>query len=224
MNPMSLLTKGRTIGGMKERPGRYKLLANSAFPNFSGPKNPFPTTPHPEPEKTQTALFEQAKPAPQPAKEEVRPAVTKASSLVEKSPFARASALGRSFADKATDKTADKAMAKAEVKVKKKEEPEPKKPVRVVPKQDQPAKPPLWSHLATIPTGWMDKWMPRRKTPPFPSATVQTELALEKVKVIRNDLSEDDLEVVMIDSKVGNKAGKPVQVERVDLERIAASP
>src|ERR1700733_12676467 len=99
MNPISLLTKGRTIGGLKERPGRYKLLGNSVLPNFLGTKNPFPTTPHAEPEKTQTSPLEQAKPPAEPLKEEGR------SAFVEGSPFARASAFGKHATNKTEDGT-----------------------------------------------------------------------------------------------------------------------
>jgi hypothetical protein len=203
MNPMSLLTKGSTLKGMKERPGRYKLLGSSVLPKFSSPKNPFPTTPHAEPEKAQQALFEQPKPAPEPRKEEGRPGAVKASAFVETSAFAKAAAA------RMAEKT-------------KKVETEPTKPVSMAPAHDQASKPGLWSHLAVIPTGWADKWIPWRKTPPFPSATFQTELALEKIKVMRNDLSEDDLEVVMIEKKAGKKADKKAQSEKVEREKLTA--
>jgi len=215
MNPMSLLTKGHTIGGLKERPGRYKLLCNSVLPNFSGPKNPFPTTPHPVPEKAKSAFFGQPKPAPEPRKEEARPVAPMLSTFVLSSAFAKASASAKAMADKAADKIAEQ---------RKKEEAGPTKSAGTAPAQPEPSKPRLWSHLADIPAGWLDKWIPRRKTPPFQSATVQTELVLEKVKVMRNDLSEDDLEVVMSDKKAGKKAEKPAQSERVEHEKMTAYP
>ena len=190
MNPFRLLTKGSTIGGLKERPGAYKLLAKTVLPNFSGTKRPTPpTTSPPEPAKTQTAFFKrlQAKAA--------RTVAVRVLSAPVAAP------------------TLPQAPAPTPVPV--------TVPART---KDTTTKPALWSRLAAIPTDWARQWIPWRKAQPFQSPTVQTELALDKVRVIRNDLSEDDLEVVMIDSKVGNKAGKPVQVERVDLERIAASP
>jgi hypothetical protein len=199
MNPISLLTKGRTIGGLKERPGRYKLLGNSVLPNFSGPKNPFPTTTHPMPEKAQSGHFDQPRKAAEPQKEEA------SSGLVKSSPFAKA------------------AVGKLSEKRKQKDPELPKSP-GVVRVQDQTPKPRLWSHLAVIPSGWMDKWMPRRKAQPFTRATIQPELALEKVKVMRNDLSEDDLEVVTIAKKTGNKVGKPAQSEKVEREKLTAIP
>jgi hypothetical protein len=217
MNPMSLLTKGSTLKGMKERPGRYKLLGNSVLPKFISPKNPFPTTPHPEPAKTQSALFEQPKLAAVPKKEEARPVAPMISAFVATSAFAKASASAsaKASADKAACAMAEK---------KKKEEFGSTGPASVTPKQPQPAKPGLWNHLAEIPGGLLEKWIPWRKLPPFPSATVQTELALEKVTVMRNDFSEDDLEVVMIDKKAGKKAEKPAQSERVEHEKLTANP
>jgi hypothetical protein len=205
MNPMSLLTKGCTLKGMKERPGRYKLLGNGVLPKFSSPKNPFPTTPHPEPKKTQSALFEQPKLAAEPRKVEAKPPAPIISAFVATSAFAKAAA----------GKVAEK---------KKKDDTEQAKPANLPPVQDQPQKPGLWNHLADIPGGLLDKWIPRRKLPPFPSATFQTELALEKVTVMRNDFSEDDLEVVMIDKNAGKKAEKPARSERVEHERMTAYP
>jgi hypothetical protein len=212
---MSLLTKGSTLKGMKERPGRYKLLGNSVLPKFSSSKNPFPTTPHPEPAKTQSALFEQPKLAAEPLKVEAKPVAPLVSAFVATSAFAKASASAKASSDKAASKMAEK---------KKQEESAPPKPVCAVPVQDQPLKPGLWSHLAEIPSGWMAKRATRRKTTAIPSAAFQPELALEKVTVIRNDFSEDDLEVVMIDRKAGKKAEKPARSESVERERLTAYP
>ncbi|HTA29699.1 MAG TPA: hypothetical protein VK731_04410, partial [Candidatus Cybelea sp.] len=92
------------------------------------------------------------------------------------------------------------------------------------PAKDMPTKPALWSRLAAIPTDWARQWIPWRKAQPFQSPTVQTELALDKVRVIRNDLSEDDLEVVMIDKKAGNKTDKPAHSEEVEREKLTANP
>jgi hypothetical protein len=48
-----------------------------------------------------------------------------------------------------------------------------------------------------------------RKGRPVHAAGVQTELALEKVKVLRNNLNEDDLEVVLVAGQVGTGPEKP---------------
>jgi hypothetical protein len=92
------------------------------------------------------------------------------------------------------------------------------------PVKNQPSKPGLWSRLAAMPAGWTRQWIPWRKARPFPSPTVQTELALDKVRVMRNDLSEDDLEVVIIDKKAGKKTEKPAHSEEVEREKLTANP
>jgi|HubBroStandDraft_1064217.scaffolds.fasta_scaffold187808_2 hypothetical protein len=181
MNPFRLLTKGSTIGGLKERPGAYKLLEKSVFPNFSGPKKPVPTLPQAEPTSTQPALFRRLRPKPE------KPALAKVAS------------------EPAPEPLPTPAAAPARVK-------------------DLPAKPGLWSRLPAILAGWKSQWILRRKTRPFQSPAVQTELALDKVRVIRNDLCEDDLEVVMIDKKTGNKTEKPAHCEEVESEKLAAKP
>jgi hypothetical protein len=181
MNPFRLLTKGSTIGGLRERPGAYKLLEKSVFPNFSGPKRPAPTTPHAEPAGTRPALFKRL----QPKRE--RPAPVSLAPVPTPEP-----ALAPTAAP--------------------------------APLKDLAAKPGLWTRLAAIPAGWTRQWIPWRKAPPFQSPTVQTELALDKVRVIRNDLSEDDLEVVMMDKKAGNKTEKPAHSEEVEREKLTANP
>ena len=56
--------------------------------------------------------------------------------------------------------------------------------------------------------------MPWSKEQPFQIPAIQTELALDKIKVIRNDLNEDDMEVVAIEKK---------SPRREDVEREKAT-
>ena len=175
MNPFTLLTKGHTILGLENRPGTYKVLERSAFPNFSGPKRLAPTTPHPEPESTQPVFF-----AEPPPKVET-PAPVSAPPAPAPAP--------------------DQALAK-----------------------DQPSKATLWSRLARRPGAWLLGWIPRRKPSPLQSAPVQAELVLDKVKVIRNDLNEDDVEVVMIGKETETKTEKPAQSEKVERENLTVNP
>jgi hypothetical protein len=175
MNPFRLLTKGSTIGGLRERPGAYKLLAKSVLPNFTGPKRPAPTMPQPEPAKAQPALVERCQPEPEtPAPVSVVPV--------------------------------------------------PAPVAAPAPVKELPSKPGLLSRLAAIPGGWTRQWIPWRKAPPFQSPTVQTELALDNVRVIRNDLCEDDLEVVMIDKKAEKQTENPAQSGEVEHEKLTANP
>jgi hypothetical protein len=180
MNPLRLLTKGRTIRGLKERPGAYKLLEKSVLPNFSGVKRSVPTMPHAEPAIAHTALFEQS----QPKTETVAPV----SAALVPDPV-----------------------------------PVPAPVATLTPAKVQQSKPELWNRLAGIATGWTRQWIPWRKAPPFQSPTVQTELALEKIKVMRNDLSDDDLEVVTMNKKTGNKTEKPAHSEEVEREKLMAN-
>ena len=201
MNPLSLLTKGRTVKNLRERPGHYKLLGGSVVPKFSKPKNPFPTTPHPEPQKAQAPLFAQAQPAPEARKEEIKPVAPKVSTFVETSAFAKAAA--NRVAEKKSPEESGKSAT----------------PITAQARQSQPG---WWSQLAVRSVRFVQSWISRRKIPAVPRATVQAELALEKIKVIRNDFSEDDLEVVMIDKKAGKKADKPAQSEKIEREKLTA--
>jgi hypothetical protein len=65
------------------------------------------------------------------------------------------------------------------------------------------AKPPesVWTRLSGICREFLSQWTARGKASPFHVRTVQAELALEKVTVIRNDLSDEDLEVMPIATK-----------------------
>jgi hypothetical protein len=184
MNPLNLLTKGRTILGLKERPGAYKLLEKGVVPNFSGPKRA--ATSQPEPDNAQTALFEEdgrrEKEEGKRTKEEEQSVPPPAICAV---PPERAAAT----------------LA-----------PQP---------QNQRAKLPLWSWRAGIFAGWARSW---RKAPPFQSPAVQTELVLDRVKVMRNDLKEDDLEAVPVEKKAGRKTEKPAPSEKAEREKLAANP
>ena len=46
---------------------------------------------------------------------------------------------------------------------------------------------------------------------------MQTELALEKVTVLRNDLNEDDLEVVLVERKVGTGEKPLARLSRMEM-------
>lgn len=151
MNPLSLLNKGQTVKGFKDRSCTYRLTTKGFAPNFSSAKNPPPTVSHREPEASQATLFDQGK----------SPAVAP--------PVA----------------------------------PAPKPPVRA----PQPVSCPTpWNRLAGFCRHFLGRWTAHRKASPFQGPIVQTELALDKVTVVRNELLDDDLEVVPVGKKV-----KPVQ-------------
>jgi hypothetical protein len=66
---------------------------------------------------------------------------------------------------------------------------------------------PIWNQVVAICRDLFKKWTDGRNASPFQRRTVQTELALEKITVVRNDLSEEDVEVIHVPKKV--KREKP---------------
>jgi hypothetical protein len=60
---------------------------------------------------------------------------------------------------------------------------------------------PMWNQLISVCREFFKKWTAGRNASPFQKRTVQTELALEKITVARNDLSEDDVEVIPVPKK-----------------------
>jgi hypothetical protein len=139
MNPIGLLTKGRTIRSFKKHASVYSLQNMGVAPNFSTGKAKSPTPPHQPSQVSQSTLFEKPQqPATAPAMRP--PAVAPVPSLPG---------------------TARRRLVE------------------------------LWGKIAR-------RWSAPSKTSPFQNATVQTELDLSKVKVVRNDLSDDDLELVPV--------------------------
>ncbi|HEY3862456.1 MAG TPA: hypothetical protein VGO59_11250 [Verrucomicrobiae bacterium] len=181
MNPLSLLTKGRTIRGLKERPGPYKLLTKSTLPNFSGAKSPVPITSHPE--VSQQALFEPKPPAPVEPKAESVPAPAPAAAQPAPAP---------------------------------------------VPVKEAPEKAQGMGRLADRMANWLRERTPWRGERPSRKPAVQTELALDKVKVIRNDLTQDDVEIIAVDKitektkAAEKKAGNPFR--RKEPEQTSVNP
>ena len=152
MNPLCLLTKGRTFKDMAARPGAYKLLAHSALPKFTaGRQPPLPVAPPIEP----------AQPT-QPA--------------VSPSPFAP---------------------------------------------DAKPAKKPcadgIWKRSVSFCRWLVLRFVFGRKGRPIHGMTVQTELALEKVTVLQNDLNEDDLEVVLVERKEGTGEKPLARLSKIEM-------
>jgi hypothetical protein len=175
MNPLSLLTKGHTFGGVKDRRGAYKLPPRSAVPIFAGTKRPPVAPANPAPENLQTALFEP-----------LRPAVAAA-----------------------VPKKHDGAIPTAP-------------PANVKPKEDRPSPESIWGRAARC---WKELLV-QRKSPAARAPSVQPELALSHLTVVRNDLSEDDLEVVTVGKNVGTekKTRKLVSSESVEPDQLAVNP
>jgi len=181
MNPLCLLTKGRTFRDFTDRTGTYKLLAG-AVPKYSDDKRgPARRWQAAVPPTAQASLFDEAPEAAKPVRADVSDL-----SLTEKTTEASV------VPPQPTPAPAS---------------PSPAVPTTLASQQVRSAGPVRQA------TGFCRKMWQRfifgREGHPFQGPTVQTELALEKVTVLRNDLNEDDLEVVLVEKKVG-KGEKPL--------------
>jgi hypothetical protein len=65
--------------------------------------------------------------------------------------------------------------------------------------------------------GWVQRFVFGRTRRAPGGATVQPELALEKVTVMRNDLHEDDLEVVLVQRRVGNGEKPLARLSKLEM-------
>ena len=183
MNPLCLLTKGRTFKDMADRPGAYKLLANRALPKFTAGRRPPSGPSHSAPQTAQTSLFEQppaavkatvveARKSAAPPVETVKPSQP----VVSKSPFAQDA------------KTSKMACARG-----------------------------VWRRSVSFCKRLVQRFVFGRKGRPVHETTVQTELALEKVTVMRNDLNEDDLEVVLVERTVGTGEKPLARLSKMEM-------
>jgi len=209
MNPFSLLTKGHTILGLKDDQNEYKFLDKNVLPNFSDPKGSSPTWFHPAPEHAQPGLFKEEdgeKNHPAPLEQQPPKAETHSPALMDLSVARRGAVVPA--ADSASPPPGVQPAGGTS----------PESPIGTAAPQAKAAKPGFWRRLA----GWARGWMPWGKKHPFHWPAVQTELALDKVKVVRNDLKEDDLEVVVVDKSAGKKTGKPAQ--REEANKLTANP
>jgi hypothetical protein len=85
------------------------------------------------------------------------------------------------------------------------------------PKLAAPCGPSLWKRLVGGAKDGVQRLILGDKRRPTPGTGVQTELALEKVRVMRSNLDEDDLEVVLVQRKVG-MGGKPLaRVSKMEM-------
>jgi hypothetical protein len=195
MNPICLLTKGRTFQDMATRADAYKLLARNALPKYTAGKHLQSRPSHAIPEPVQKSLFEPATAAVKADAVEapkiitppvvpeipvvivmpVEPAKTP-QPAVSKSPFSPSA------------KTSKKACA-----------------------------PGTWKQTTSFCKGLVQQFVFGRKRRPVHEATIQAELALEKVTVLRNDLNEDDLEVVLVERTVGTGEKPLARLSKMEM-------
>lgn len=176
MSLLRLLTAGKTLVGLKKLESRYHLPVDRALPKFGPKKNPFRATVVPE--KADPA--EAAGATAQEKAGMVQPATGAQEVKVEAPPH--------------TQEPAPQGEENADVP-----RAEPRNDNRTAEDQaktlDQPGRRPAGLRAFLL-------WGRAKKAKPFGGRAgrpmVQGELSLDTVKVVRNDLSESDLEVVRV--------------------------
>lgn len=190
MSLLRLLATGKSLVGMPNTNSRYRMRPRNLLPKFGPGKNPFAT------------------PAPgsEPPRVSAKPGAAKleTASLFE-STDREAAALAPAPVEPAKPviakepKTAPRQPAKAPAPV------TASTPAKVEAKQAASPAPTVPSKKPARASTWIKKFNPISLLPPWRGEgsrsrparkAVQTELTLEKVRVVRNDLSDTDLEIV----------------------------
>ena len=183
MNPLSLLTKGNTFKSITERPGAYKLLANSGLPRFTANKRTAPELSPSAPQEGQASLFEQ-------------PAAAAKATLVD-TPKAAAPAV--------------EPVKRPNPFVSPRPTAQPVKPI------GRPCASDTWKQAVALGKDLVRRFLFGRKRRLVHGPTVQTELALEKETEMRNNLDEDDLEVVLVERKVGTGEKPLARLSKMEM-------
>jgi hypothetical protein len=191
MSLLKLLATGRSWVGMPDTNSRYRMRRANLLPTFGG-KNPFATpAPGSQPSgrsaksaaRLETgSLFESNSKEPKPApRETAKPAPAK-------------EIVAKEIKIPAKRPTTDSVIVPAKVEAKPAIEAKPAARPALLPPRQKPAR---WS-------AWVEKFNPLSLLPHRGEGSrgrptrkhVQTELTLEKVRVVRNDLSDMDFEIV----------------------------
>ncbi len=201
MSLLKLLSAAKSLDGSKPMPSPYRMKSSRFLPKFGSSKNPFARTAKSDPAKPAATQLE-------------------AESLLESEP-----------------KKTQAPLQKAPVVKEAKPVVEPAKKVEVKPASVAPVPPvpPVPPAAPTVPTakkdksgsfgGWLKKLNPlahlpkrqpgaRSVKPKAARTAVQGELSLEKVRVIRNDLSDCDLEFVTTKTVVSTGTAGTVLPEK----------
>lgn len=191
MSLLRLLTTGRSLVGLKDNEGRYRVTNQRLLPKFGSKRNPFrATTPDKvdvesvkaEPTASEPTATEPTAPQPATLPTEV---VEHAAAEPEVSEVAVKPAEGPVAAPGASTTTAVRAP---EV---------PARPSSVATAKNPSAA--LWRWIQGLKaklSGFGRRSGARPTPPPSLRRPVQAELSLDRIKVVRNDLSDSDLEIV----------------------------
>ena len=224
MSLLRLLAAGRSLVGMKDTTSRYRMRTANLLPKFVSPKNPFATTPKTAPAKTEPAAVPTspapAASKPEPVKMETtplfdcKPKQVTAAAKAPATPVSEAAipAAAMPAPAPATKPRQAKPVAKGPVKLSVKVESKPAAPASVA-SPKKPASVGSWVKKIN-PLSYLPSREPSQKKSVKPGrAPVQGELSLEKVKVVRNDLSDADVEII---------AARPAESIRENSSRESA--
>ena len=215
MSLLRLLAAGRSLVGMKDITARYRMRTAALLPKFGSPKNPFAapakTEPKPRPGIAPAAVPAQTKP--EPVKMETVPLFdgkpkTPPAPAAPKTPVAPV---------KATEPLREAIQpARPELK---------SKPARPVAAARKPAAFGGWvTRINPLPLLRLLKPGANKSPKPRPArAAVQGELSLEKVKVVRNDLNDADVELLPARSTVTVSASSAISPVVTKTEPKAVS-
>ena len=185
MSLLRLLTAGRSLVGSQNSETRYHLTRPGALPKFGGKKNPFRVTT--KPEAAHSAVPADVRPVDKPAEAVVSKAVIDGPA---------GSQAARSAGEPAAAATPEAA--------------------RTTPFVAAPAQKTKAAGALASCTGKLKSLLAvgRRRAPELPAVRaskpmVQAELSLEKVRVVRNDLSDSDLEVVTVKPRAAVSVEEP---------------
>lgn len=189
MNQFCVLSKERSFKDVAYRPGAYQLLAKTVAKFPARKRSPF-KAPEPDQEPAQKNLFEP--PQSQPA---IETAPVEPTPVVVETPVIKPEVTPQPAPDlvNPTSPFAEGAQPKGPGPVRR-----------------------AWGFMTGFGRGLVTKAF-ARKWHPARAASVQPELALDKVKVLRNDLNEDDLEVVLVNRKVGTCEKPLARLSKVEM-------
>lgn len=191
--------------GTRETASPYRMRTANLLPKFGSSKNPFAQKPKAEPTVRELPTQPAVASAPKPVQAKAEPVKLETAPLFEATPSAPAAPV------KAVETRKVVAQPVQPTPV---AEPLPLQPAKVEPVPAIPANAPVVAPAVVparqpVPWGeWAKKLNPLKYLPtPKPGARqasrartvrtpVQAELSLEKVKVVRNDLSDTDLEII----------------------------
>jgi len=182
MSLLRLLTAGKCLVGGRDAESRYRLSSQRLLPQFGSARNPFTSRAQPEPASAE------ARPA-EDRRETGGPFAPPAISVSKAEP---AAALPRGAEPHAVLAKFDlRKLAEA-----------------------------LWQRIAAVLSGWQARLggllgrssglAVKPAIPRFPKPPVQGELSLDRIKVVRNDLSDADLEVIPAKPPAAAAATAPV--------------